>query len=401
MHYCLENDSSVIEAMESAQMDFSFPTIKKEDLAGLMQPLLAGRKWWKSRIVDAGLMKYRVVRAFVFIGLHAVLALAVAFLVQWRSNPFESPRSRFEYFKIGYFTFLYGSFLFWTLVVYAIGPGSVRKYRRQVEPLTNAVHHGQRMVCESCTVDKPWNVSHCSICDRCVPGWDHHCVWIGTCIGHENLRSFVVWCLVATVGVVHVTKFAVFKLIFCREKLFSVWHAGDPAFIFPRTCVVCFFLSAVLGKIWVFQMLKTVLGNQWSGAVTMKGSHRLSKVKSEITAYTELDVTYKMPNVLLRQDDTPLPFGTNRLYAWIDQYIFRLGNPRRGHFARPYRSLYGHAYAGSVVRTMELFVFGEKFGFSWFLPKRGGWLLPLSETCRQHVPRFCIQAAVAYVEQVF
>ena len=34
------------------------------------------------------------------------------------------------------------------------------------------------------------NVDHCSICKVCVIKLDHHCVWVGKCVGKDNLFAF-------------------------------------------------------------------------------------------------------------------------------------------------------------------------------------------------------------------
>ncbi|KAI5419051.1 Protein S-acyltransferase 10 [Lathyrus oleraceus] len=34
-----------------------------------------------------------------------------------------------------------------------------------------------------CNVEQPPRAKHCHGCDKCVLQFDHHCVWLGNCIG--------------------------------------------------------------------------------------------------------------------------------------------------------------------------------------------------------------------------
>mmetsp|Transcript_7470 Transcript_7470/g.16331 ORF Transcript_7470/g.16331 Transcript_7470/m.16331 type:complete len:454 (-) Transcript_7470:5-1366(-) len=46
--------------------------------------------------------------------------------------------------------------------------------------------------CKVCCIKLPLRAKHCHDCGRCVRTHDHHCPWIGNCVG-ENNRAFFFW----------------------------------------------------------------------------------------------------------------------------------------------------------------------------------------------------------------
>ena len=48
----------------------------------------------------------------------------------------------------------------------------------------------ERRWCSTCHIWRPPRASHCGICNRCFERWDHHCPWVGNCVGLGNQRAY-------------------------------------------------------------------------------------------------------------------------------------------------------------------------------------------------------------------
>ena len=50
-------------------------------------------------------------------------------------------------------------------------------------------------ICRKCNIliDKSLKIIHCDICNICCEFYDHHCPWVGKCIGKNNIFSFKIF----------------------------------------------------------------------------------------------------------------------------------------------------------------------------------------------------------------
>jgi hypothetical protein len=117
-----------------------------------------------------------------------------------------------------FFGVLYGLTTYFYFLAMLEDPGYVPKLssrnqqRAVIEQLFSLWKFDEDNFCVQCMVRKPLRSKHCRRCGRCVAKHDHHCPWINSCVGNNNLRHFFLYIVCMEMGIIVFVRLVIFYI---------------------------------------------------------------------------------------------------------------------------------------------------------------------------------------------
>ena len=207
--------------------------------------------------------KFSNINMLLFIILHfTVIFLTFIMLMPYFDN---------TYFSILYLVISLLLFILFFILAFS-DPGTLtnNKYKDALD----IIEQGEMLeyYCPKCLIKMDFRTKHCVICEKCVDDFDHHCFWVGNCIGKKNFSlffDFLVYVIFNTLFNFLITTYYVLTEMSTpygekANDAFPGFYFGVNSVIYNRTVriVVSIFISAVC--VLFFIPLIDLFQIQWS-----------------------------------------------------------------------------------------------------------------------------------------
>ncbi len=133
---------------------------------------------------------------FHYIQIIAIIVIVFLVLMNYLTLCINIPTNPWQWLSIVLSSVLILPFLIVFLVLSCLDPAENEVIYKSHGPRTDFdrrehAHVITDLYCHVCLVHVTEKAKHCSSCNKCIYAFDHHCIWLNTCIGGKNYRLFL------------------------------------------------------------------------------------------------------------------------------------------------------------------------------------------------------------------
>lgn len=117
--------------------------------------------------------------------------------------------------------------------------------------------------CIKCKKKRDPHTKHCFRCDKCIMEFDHHCLWLKTCVGKNNKKDFDILVILLLINVSFNFILSVLsvlnKKIVISESISTFFHLGDLSLIIIKIIKWILFIAYFFFNISIFFILSPLI----------------------------------------------------------------------------------------------------------------------------------------------